>query len=78
MKKKTMMKKAMRLAKPMMARKPGPFAVAAGWAGEHLGERLMPARRRSVGKGAAYGLGAAALAIPLGMWVGRRVRGGGE
>jgi len=82
MKKRTILKaatvrKAMRLATPMAARRTGPFAAAADWAGEHLGGRFAPARRRSAGMGAAYGLGAAMLAIPLGMWVGRRVRGGG-
>lgn len=45
---------------------------AAGWAVE----RVRPNRRRShLGRNTALGLGAAALAVPLGLWVGRRLRG---
>ncbi|HEV2132512.1 MAG TPA: hypothetical protein VGR27_15465 [Longimicrobiaceae bacterium] len=35
-------------------------------------------KRRSTGKLALQGLGAAAVALPLGLWVGRKVRGGSE
>ena len=44
---------------------------AAGWAVD----RVRPQRSRShVGRNAAVGLGAAAVAIPLGLWLGRRLR----
>lgn len=51
---------------------PGKMAVAsaAGWAAN----RMAPRRRRSsMGATAAKGLGAAALAVPVGMWLGRRI-----
>jgi hypothetical protein len=44
---------------------------AAGWAAG----RLRPAPKRHTGRNAALGLGAAALTIPLGLWVGRKLRG---
>lgn len=45
---------------------------AAGWATQ----RVLPHRRKShTGRNVALGLGAAALAIPLGLWAGRRMRG---
>ncbi len=44
---------------------------AAGWA---VG-RMRPEPKRHTGRNAVIGLGAAAIAIPLGMWVGRMLRG---
>jgi len=45
---------------------------AARWAAE----QLHPEPKRSVGRNAAIGLGAAVLAVPLGLWLGRRLREG--
>jgi hypothetical protein len=48
---------------------------AVGW----VTNRVTPRRKRtSAGKMALQGLGAAAVALPLGLWVGRKVRGGSE
>lgn len=46
-------------------------------------ERVRPAPKRSAlgslsGRSAAVGLGAAAVAVPLGLWLGRRLREGDE
>jgi hypothetical protein len=49
------------------------FVAATGWVTRRLGRRQKP----SIAKTAVQGIGAAAVAIPLGMWVGRKVRGGG-
>ncbi|HEX2203901.1 MAG TPA: hypothetical protein VHG91_11410 [Longimicrobium sp.] len=53
------------------------FAKAGAWAGGMLAERMVPERfrpqRRSPGMTAAKGLGAAAIAAPLGWWLGRRM-----
>lgn len=43
-------------------------ATAAGWAFD----RIMPERKPSRGAMAAKGIGAAALTIPLGIWLGQR------
>lgn len=41
--------------------------------------RVRPAPRRShTGRTAAVGLGAAAVAVPLGLWLGRRLRQGDD
>ncbi len=48
---------------------------AVGW----VTNRVTPRRKRtSAGKVALQGIGAAAVALPLGLWVGRKVRGGSE
>jgi hypothetical protein len=49
------------------------FVAATGWLTRRLGRRQKP----SMVKTAAQGIGAAAVAIPLGLWVGRKMRGGG-
>lgn len=60
-----------------LANNPGKAAVA--WAGKQAAERMLPERfrpepqRPSFGMTAAKGLGAAALAAPLGWWLGRRL-----
>lgn len=47
---------------------------AAGWAAGRIG---VPTRkRRSSSRTAVKGLAAAAVALPLGLWLGRRVRRG--
>lgn len=48
--------------------------AATGW----VSSRVMPQRRKrtSFGRTAAQGLGAAALAIPVGLWVGRKAMAG--
>lgn len=46
---------------------------AARWAAE----RMQPEPKRDTARSAAIGLGAAAIAIPLGLWLGRRLRAGG-
>ena len=57
------------------------FAKAGAWAGGQVMERVMPERfrprpkRSSLGM-AARGLGAAAVAAPLGWWLGRKLLGG--
>jgi hypothetical protein len=50
--------------------------AAAGW----VTKRVLPQRRKrtSFGRTAAQGLGAAAVAIPVGLWVGRKAMGGGQ
>jgi hypothetical protein len=51
--------------------------AATGW----IANRVLPGRRRrrtSFARTAAQGLGAAAVAIPVGVWVGRKVWGGSE
>lgn len=51
---------------------PGKMAVAsaAGW----VANRISPRRRHSSrGATAAKGFGAAAVALPVGMWLGRRI-----
>lgn len=59
----------------LMARNPKKAALlkAAGWA---MGRVRPQPKRSSVGRNAALGLGAAALAVPLGMLMGRMLRGG--
>jgi len=61
----------------LMARNPKKAALlkAAGWA---MGRVRPQPKRSSMGRNAALGLGAAALAVPLGMMVGRMFRGGSE
>lgn len=45
-------------------------------AGKWAAGRVMPSRRRpSYGMMALKGLGAAAVALPIGMWLGRKVLG---
>lgn len=44
---------------------------AADWAVD----RVRPRRKNTFARTAAKGLGAAAIALPLGMWLGRRRRG---
>ena len=47
------------------------FAKAAGWAMD----RVRPGRRRgSTTMTAAKGLGAAAVAVPVGLWLGRKAK----
>lgn len=49
--------------------------AATGW----ITNRVLPGRRRrraSFARTAAQGLGAAVVAIPVGVWVGRKVWGG--
>jgi hypothetical protein len=48
---------------------------ATGWAASRMKRRK---RRPSMASMAARGLGTAAVAVPLGMWVGRKVRGRGR
>jgi hypothetical protein len=51
------------------------LATRAGkWASEHV----MRRHRRSVARMALSGLGAAAVAVPVGMWVGRKLMERGE
>lgn len=45
---------------------------AAGWAAARVG--LQQRKRRSPGSTAAKGLAAAAVALPLGLWLGNRSR----
>lgn len=76
MRKRNIAKAAAWAAAPKMmfaAKNPRKAALikAAGWAVD----RVRPQRRRShVGRNTAVGLGAAAVAIPLGLWLGRRLR----
>lgn len=57
------------------ARNPRKAAIAK--AGQWALGRVMPSRRKpSYGKMALKGLGAAAVALPVGMWLGRRSRRG--
>lgn len=53
-------------------RRNDPLTRATNWATGLVGRRR---RRTPVGRLALQGLGAAALAVPLGLWVGRKVRG---
>lgn len=48
------------------------FAKAASWAMNRVGPRR---KSSSMGSTAAKGLGAAALALPVGLWLGRRMMG---
>jgi hypothetical protein len=52
------------------------FLAAAGW----VTNRVLPQRRKktSLTRTAVQGLGAAAVALPLGLWVGRKARGAGQ
>jgi hypothetical protein len=65
--------------KLMLARrnpKKAALLAAASW----VTSRIMPGRRRrrtSFARTAAQGLGAAAVAIPVGLWLGRKALGGG-
>jgi hypothetical protein len=45
-----------------------------------VANRVMPGRRKktSLTRTAVQGLGAAAVALPLGLWAGRKVLGGGS
>jgi hypothetical protein len=84
MKKSKLVKAAAWAAAPQMmfaAKNPRKAALmkATRWAVE----RVRPAPKRSAlatlgGRSAAVGLGAAAVAVPLGLWLGRRLREGGE
>ncbi len=76
MKKSRIVKAAAWAAAPKMmlaARNPRKAALlkAAEWA---VGRVRPQPKRSSAGRNAAVGLGAAALAVPLGMWVGRKLR----
>jgi hypothetical protein len=63
--------------KLMLARrnpKKAALLAAASW----VSSRVMPRRRRpSFARTAVQGLGAAAVAIPVGLWLGRKALGGG-
>lgn len=77
MNKKKLLKTAARLASPhlagaMLGRKKSPLTRAADWASGHVVRRSAPAP--SMGSTALKGLGAAAVALPLGMWLGRKLR----
>jgi hypothetical protein len=53
-----------------------PKKAAVAKAGQWALGRVMPSRRRpSYGRMAMKGIGAAAIALPVGMWIGRRARG---
>ena len=77
MNKKGMLKAASYLAAPKltyMARNPKKTAIFK--AGTWAAERMLPQRRRpSRGAMALKGLGAAAVALPVGMWLGSRFLG---
>lgn len=73
---KKLMKTAAWAAAPKMmfaTRNPRKAALlkAAGWAVE----RVRPAPKRHTGRNLALGLGGAMLAVPLGLWLGRSLRG---
>lgn len=74
--KKKVMKTAGVAAASRIASKQGDnLARAAEWASD----RVRPRRKRNVmGITAAKGLGAAALALPIGLWLGRRRRSEAE
>ena len=77
---KKLMKTAAWAAAPKMmlaARNPKKAALlkAAGWA---VGRVRPQPKRNTMGRNAALGLGAAVLAVPLGMLMGRMFRGGSE
>lgn len=71
--KKTLMKAAVRAAAPRLRAKA--LKRASHWVEEVMSP---PRRQSSMGMTAAKGLGAAAVAIPLGIWLGRRFLSGGE
>jgi beta-lactamase regulating signal transducer with metallopeptidase domain len=50
------------------------FLAASSW----VANRIRRRRRPSYARTAMQGIGAAAVAIPLGVWVGRKVRGANE
>ncbi len=49
------------------------YAKAASWM---MGRVAPSRRRRNRGRAVAAGLGAAAVTVPLGLWLGRRMREG--
>jgi hypothetical protein len=64
----------------LMFAKRNPRKAALLAAGSWVAKRVMPGRRRkssTFGLSAVQGLGAAAVAIPVGLWAGRKVFGGG-
>lgn len=70
------MKTASYLAAPKLtfaARHPRKAAIAK--AGQWALGRITPRRKPQTGRRALQGLGAAAVTIPLGLWLGRQMRG---
>jgi hypothetical protein len=67
-------------APKLMFAKRNPKKAALLAATSWVTSRVLPQRRKktSFTRTAVQGLGAAALAIPVGLWVGRKARGGGE
>jgi prophage antirepressor-like protein len=67
-------------APKLMFAKRNPKKAALLAATSWVTSRVLPQRRKktSFRRTAVQGLGAAALAIPVGLWVGRKARGGGE
>lgn len=81
MNKKDLLKKAARAAEPAMRMMPGKkdLRVAAMMKAARWASDRVTGRRRSRKKEYALkGLAAAAVAIPLGIWAGSRLRGGRE
>jgi hypothetical protein len=78
MKKSKLVKAAAWAAAPkMMFAAKNPRKAALMKATQWAVERVRPApKRNAVGRSAAVGLGAAAVAVPLGLWLGRRLREG--
>ncbi|HEX2191049.1 MAG TPA: hypothetical protein VHG51_19225 [Longimicrobiaceae bacterium] len=80
MKKSNILKAAAWATAPkMMFAAKNPRKTALLKATQWAASRVRPApRRRSTGRTAAVGLGAAAVAVPLGLWLGRRLRQGDD
>lgn len=83
----TLLKAAMKYAAPTLAQQArkrikramhtngNAFGNLRDWAEDRMPERFTPARRTpDYGRMALTGLGAAALAVPLGIWAGRMMR----
>ncbi|HEX2092079.1 MAG TPA: hypothetical protein VHG28_06735 [Longimicrobiaceae bacterium] len=72
-----LLKTALKAAPRMMRTSRDPRKVALQKAAMWAVSRMRPEPKRGVsGRSAAMGLGAAALAIPVGLWVGRKLRSG--
>ncbi|HEX7243340.1 MAG TPA: hypothetical protein VF263_23860 [Longimicrobiaceae bacterium] len=73
------LKTALKTAPRMMGMSRDPRKVALEKAAKWAVSRVRPQPKRGLsGRSAALGLGAAALAVPLGLWLGSRLREGEE